>query len=262
MRSARQNRCRCFWRNVRTNPIPYVSEISDECRDRDYDGYVLENRYISVKLLPELGGKIHSAYDKTADYDFIYHNKVIKPAMVGLAGPWVAGGIEFNWPQHHRPTTFMPVDSAVGKVGENDAVYMGEIDYFHKMKGMVAVSVDDEHSYFRADITVYNSTPTPHPFMWWANLAVQIHDSYKIVFPPDVEYVNDHDRRAVLEWPIARGVYQTARPFDYGEGTDIHTFSAVKVPSSFMISRGQSDSDFVCGYDTERDCGVPRSADC
>ncbi len=236
----------------RVYPIPYVSEISDECRDRDYDGYVLENKYIRVQLLPELGGKIHSAYDKTSDYDFIYNNKVIKPAMVGLAGPWVAGGIEFNWPQHHRPTTFMPVDSAA----KDNAVYMGEIDYFHKMKGMVAVSVDDEHSFFRADITVYNSTPTSHPFMWWANLAVEINDDYKIVFPPDVEYVNDHDRRAVLEWPVARGVYHTARPFNYGEGTDIHTFSAVKVPSSFMISRGQSDYDFVCGYNTERDCGV------
>lgn len=237
----------------RVYPIPYVSEISDECRDRDYIGYVLENQYIRVQLLPELGGKIHSAYDKTSDYDFIYNNKVIKPAMVGLAGPWVAGGIEFNWPQHHRPTTFMPVDSAVGK---NGAVYMGEIDYFHKMKGMVAVSVDDKHSFFRADVTVYNNTPTPHPFMWWANLAVEINDAYKIVFPPDVEYVNDHDRRAVLDWPVAKGVYHTARPFNYGEGTDIHTFSAVKVPSSFMISRGQSDYDFVCGYDTERDCGV------
>ena len=76
----------------RVYPIPYVSEISDECRDRDYDGYVLENKYIRVQLLPELGGKIHSAYDKTSDYDFIYNNKVIKPAMVGLAGPWVAAG--------------------------------------------------------------------------------------------------------------------------------------------------------------------------
>ncbi len=240
----------------RVYPIPYTSRISDECRDRDYDGYVLENRYLSVTLLPELGGKIHSAYDKTADYDFIYNNKVIKPAMVGLAGPWVAGGIEFNWPQHHRPTTFLPVDHAVGQSGERDAVFMGEIDYFHKMKGMVAISVDDTHSYFRADITVYNSTPTPHPFMWWANLAVEINDDYKIVFPPDVEYVNDHDRRAVLEWPTARGIYHTARPFDYGDGTDMHTFSAVKVPSSFMISRGQSDFDFVSGYDPRRDCGV------
>ena len=237
-------------------PIPYISRLSDKKEDRTYTCYVLENKYIRTELLPELGGKIHSAYDKTSDYDFIYHNKVIKPAMVGLAGPWISGGIEFNWPQHHRPTTFMPTDCATGISNGREAVFMGEIDYFHQMKGMAAVSVDDDHSYIQADITVYNGTATAHPFMWWANLAVEINADYKIVFPPDVEYVNDHDRRAVMNWPLAKGVYHTARPFNYGDGTDLHTFSAVKVPSSFMIARGQSDFDFVSGYDTEKDCGV------
>lgn len=237
-------------------PIPYTSGIFDKKVDKEYDGIILENDYIRVTLLPEIGGKIHSAYDKTSDYDFIYHNKVIKPAMVGLAGPWVSGGIEFNWPQHHRPTTFMPVDVSVGENGEEKFAYMGEVDYFHNMKGMVKVSVDDTHSYIKAEITVYNGTSQAHPFMWWANLAVEVNDNYRIVFPPDVEHVNDHDRRAVLEWPIAKGVYKTARPFDYGDGTDIHSFSAVKVPCSFLVSKGQSDAEFVSGYDAGRECGI------
>lgn len=242
-------------------PIPYVSEIADEKKDREYDGIVLENDYIHVVVLPELGGKIHSARDKDTGYDFIYNNKVIKPAMVGLAGPWVSGGIEFNWPQHHRPTTFMPLEVATEEKENEKTVYVGERDYFYRMKGMAALSVDDEHSYIKASVTVYNSTPEAHPFMWWANMAVEVNDDYKIVFPPDVEYVNDHDRRAVLEWPIAKGVYHTARPFDYGKGTDIHLNSAVRVPSSFMISRGQSEMDFVCGYDSGKNCGVVTVAD-
>ncbi len=237
-------------------PIPYVTNFSDERVDVEYDGITLENDYIRVELLPEIGGKINRAYDKTSDYDFIYYNKVIKPAMVGLAGPWVSGGIEFNWPQHHRPTTFMPVDVEIGEKGKEKFAYMGEIDYFHNMKGMVKVSVDDDHSYVKAEITVYNGTSEPHPFMWWANLAVEVNDDYNIVFPPDVECVNDHDRRAILEWPVAKGIYKTARPFDYGEGTDIHSFPAVKVPCSFLISKGQSDADFVSGYDMGRQCGV------
>lgn len=240
----------------RVYPIPYVSSLSDEKKDHDYDGYVLENEYIRAVLLPELGGKVHCALDKTNGYDFIYNNKVIKPAMVGLAGPWVAGGIEFNWPQHHRPTTFMPVEHAEGKSGGNKAVFMGEVDYFHQMKGTVAISIDENSSVLRAKITVYNQTPVAHPFMWWANLAVQIDDDYRVVFPPDVEYVNDHDRRAVLEWPVAKGVYHTARPYDYGKGTDIHVSGEIKVPSSFMISKGQTDMDFVCGYDNNKKSGV------
>ncbi|MBQ6122620.1 MAG: DUF5107 domain-containing protein, partial [Clostridia bacterium] len=46
-------------------------------------------------------GRIQRAYDKTNGYDFVYYNEVIKPALVGLTGPWISGGIEFNWPQHH-----------------------------------------------------------------------------------------------------------------------------------------------------------------
>ena len=240
----------------RIYPIPYVTSFSDDKTDCDYEGYVLENEYIKAVLLPELGGKIHCALDKTNGYDFVYNNKVIKPAMVGLAGPWVSGGIEFNWPQHHRPTTFMPVEHIEAASDGKKAVFMGEVDYFHQMKGNVAVSVDEGSSVLRAKITVYNGTPIAHPFMWWANLAVEIDDDYKVVFPPDVEYVNDHDRRAVLKWPVAEGVYHTARPYDYGKGTDIHTFSAIKVPSSFMISKGQSDMDFVCGYDVNKNGGV------
>ena len=240
----------------RLYPIPYVTNFSDEKVDVNYDMITLENDYIKVDLLPEIGGKINRAYDKTNDYDFIYYNKVIKPAMVGLAGPWVSGGIEFNWPQHHRPTTFMPTDVEIGENGKEKFAYMGEIDYFHNMKGMVKISVDDDHSYVKASVTVYNCTSEPHPFMWWANLAVEVNADYKVVFPPDVEHVNDHDRRAVLAWPEARGVYKTARPFDYGTGTDIHSYSAVKVPCSFLISKGESEAEFVSGYDAGRQCGV------
>ena len=91
-------------------PYPTIEKISQEKTDKVYKAVFLENQYIKVMILPELGGRIQRAYDKTNEYDFVYYNRVIKPALVGLLGPWISGGIEFNWPQHHRPTTFMPVD--------------------------------------------------------------------------------------------------------------------------------------------------------
>lgn len=238
-------------------PIPYTSVLGDERDDnREYDAIVLENDWVKVELLPEIGGKVHGAVDKTNGYEYVYTNKVIKPAMVGLAGPWVSGGIEFNFPQHHRPTTFMPAEWAIAGEGDDKRAVMGETDFFYGLKGMAELSLVPDTNCLRARVTVYNGTPVERPFMWWANLAVEVNDDYNIVFPPDVETVNDHDRRAVLEWPIASGTYHTARPFDYGRGTDIHRFNAVKVPSSFMISRGQSDEDFVAGYDTGKRAGI------
>lgn len=87
-------------------PYPVVEKISDKKADKKYHALFIENEYIKVMVLPELGGRIHMAYDKVKKRHFVYYNQVVKPALVGLTGPWISGGIEFNWPQHHRPSTF------------------------------------------------------------------------------------------------------------------------------------------------------------
>jgi len=241
----------------RLYPLPYSDSISDDKQNVEYDIITLENEYVKTQIAPQLGGKILRGLDKVGNYDFIYYNEVVKPALVGLAGPWISGGIEFNWPQHHRPTTFMPLEACIE---ENDdgskTVWTGEVDPFYRMKGMAGITVDEGRSYIKAKIKVYNRTDSKQIFMWWANLAVPVNESYRTIFPPDVEWVNDHDRRCVMSWPIAKGIYHTARPFNYGEGTDISRYDAVKVPSSFLVSQGQSDMDFVAGYDEGKNLGI------
>ena len=232
-------------------PLPYSDGITDVKQDVSYEMYTIENEYVMTQVLPAFGGKIQRGWDKIGKYDFIYHNEVVKPALVGIAGAWISGGIEFNWPQHHRPTTFLPLETVLEENADGSkTVWTGEIDPLYRMKGMAGVTVDPGRSYIKAKIRVYNRTNVPQQFMWWANLAVPVNNNYRTIFPPDVEWVNDHDRRAVLSWPMAKGVYHTARPFDYGNGTDLSRYESVKVPSSFLISQGQTDMDFVAGYDS------------
>lgn len=92
----------------RLYPLPYTDRLSNSAINKEYDAVTLENKYILITLLPELGGKIHGAVDKSNGYEFIYQNTVIKPALVGLAGPWVSGGVEFNWPQQPRSCRSKP----------------------------------------------------------------------------------------------------------------------------------------------------------
>ncbi|WP_368233548.1 DUF5107 domain-containing protein [Anaerotruncus rubiinfantis] len=246
----------------RLYPLPYSDGITDEKQDVSYEVYTLENEYVKTQVLPAIGGKILRGYDKTGDYDFIYHNEVIKPALVGLAGAWISGGIEFNFPQHHRPTTFMPLEATLEESPDGGAtVWTGEVEPFYRMRGAAGITLDPGRSYIKAKIRVYNRTDLPQIFMWWANLAVPVNENTRTIFPPDVEWVNDHDRRAVIEWPIAKGVYKTARPFDYGAGTDLSRYDSVKVPSSFLVSQGQSDMDFVAGYDSGIQKGIVTTAD-
>jgi hypothetical protein len=102
-------------------PLPVIDRIATEPAPRQWKAIHIENEYLRLMILPEIGGRVHIGYDKTTGYDFLYRQNVIKPALVGLAGPWISGGIEFNWPQHHRPATFMPVttdiENAAGRLG-------------------------------------------------------------------------------------------------------------------------------------------------
>ena len=117
-------------------PLPVTEKISDTKEDVTYHAVYLENEYLKLMILPELGGRIQRALDKTNNYDFVYYNHVIKPALVGLAGPWISGGIEFNWPQHHRPSTYAPVDYLLKENPDGSCtVHLSEIDKMYGTKG-------------------------------------------------------------------------------------------------------------------------------
>jgi hypothetical protein len=74
-------------------PYPVIEKILDEKSDKTYRAIFIENRYLKIMILPELGGRVQMAYDKIKKRHFVYYNQVIKPALVGLTGPWISGGI-------------------------------------------------------------------------------------------------------------------------------------------------------------------------
>ena len=189
-------------------PLPVTEKISHEKTDVAYRAIFLENEYLLVMILPELGGRIQRALDKTNGYDFVYYNHVIKPALVGLTGPWISGGIEFNWPQHHRPSTFLPINYSY-KIGSDGSgtVYLGETDRMYGTQELTRITLYPQKAYIEIQGQVYNPTDFPQTFLWWANPAVPVNDDTYSVFPPDVNAVMDHGKRAVSSFPIATGEY-------------------------------------------------------
>ena len=238
-------------------PIPMTDTFKNVKTDREYDAIRLENEFIRVTVLPQLGGRIYEGYDKKADYHFVYKNNVIKPALIGLCGAWISGGIEFNWPQHHRPTTFMPVDSWI-ETGEDgsETAWMGEYEPLFGMKGMVGVTIWPGKAYVTVKTRLYNPTNAMQTFHWWANLAVHANQDYQLQFPPDVDYITYHYKDAVSPFPVVRGEFARA---DFGEGTDITWFKNIPSPASFFILN--SDYNFMGGYDHGRKRGTVHVAD-
>ena len=238
-------------------PYPATQTISREKKDKKWNAVFLENRYIKVMVLPELGGRIQRAYDKTNGYDFVYYNQVIKPALVGLTGPWISGGIEFNWPQHHRPTTYMPVDVEIRENKDGSkSLLLGDVDRMYGTKVITSITLYPDKAYIEIGGQLYNRTPMAQTFLWWANPAVSVNDNTQSVFPPDVHSVYDHGKRAVSRFPIATGEYYK---HDYSEGVDISRYKNIPVPTSYMAEH--SDYDFVGGYDYGVGAGLLHVAD-
>ena len=233
-------------------PHPIIERVADTKSDVTYTAIFLENEFLEIMLLPELGGRVQMARDKTNDFHFVYHNRVIKPALVGLAGPWISGGIEFNWPQHHRPSTFQPLDYRIDENTDGSkTVWFSEIERMFRTKGMVGFTLYPGRACLELDVQLYNRTPFPQTFLWWANPAVHVNDDYQSVFPPDVKAVMDHGKRDVSSFPIATGTYYK---HDYSPGTDISRYKNIPVPTSYMADH--SDYDFLGSYDHGRRAGM------
>jgi tetratricopeptide (TPR) repeat protein len=275
-------------------PLPFVDRISEKKVDRAWEAVHLENEYVRLMILPELGGRIHVGLDKTNGYDFFYRQNVIKPALVGLAGPWISGGVEFNWPQHHRPSTFMRTDWEIETDEEGSVtVWCSEHEPMNRMKGMHGICLHPGRSVIELKVRLYNRTEFVQTFLWWANVAVKVHERYQSFFPPDVHYVADHAKRAMSRFPLCEGVYYGV---DYGgaagkmpiakcqlpndrwaDGTrkkfvppvvdgqrmyaanDLSWYANIPVPTSYMAMG--SREGFFGGYDHAAEAGIVHVAD-
>ena len=276
----------------RVYPLPFTDRIAEAPKPRAWEAVYIENEFIRVMILPELGGRIHRAQDKTNGFDFIYYQPVIKPALVGLAGPWASGGIEFNWPQHHRPSTFMPADVGVEEHASGAmTVWLSEHDPMARMKGMHGVRLHPGKSYIELVARAYNRTADVQTFLWWANVATRAHEQYQSFFPPDADYVADHAKRAISTFPLCHGSYygvdyaararrgvpadEAPRQFAPLNGklgararngsapptdrTTLSWYANIPVPTSYMCLG--SKEDFSGGYDHKAHAGLVHIAD-
>lgn len=233
-------------------PYPVIEKIADQPTQKSWHVIFIENQYIKVMIMPELGGRIQMAFDKVKQRHFVYFNQVIKPALVGLTGPWISGGIEFNWPQHHRPSTYLPTDFRLEEHADGSCtVWVNEVERMFRTKGMAGFTLYPDKAYIEIKAQLYNRTPFPQTFLWWANPAVAVNDDYQSVFPPDVNAVFDHGKRDVSSFPIATGVYYK---MDYSAGVDISRYKNIPVPTSYMAIK--SKYDFVGGYENDSQGGL------
>jgi tetratricopeptide (TPR) repeat protein len=258
----------------RVYPLPVIDAVATEPRSQAWKAIHIENEFLRLMVLPEIGGRIHVGVDKRTGYDFFYRQNVIKPALVGLAGPWISGGVEFNWPQHHRPSTFMPVETAIERGPDGSVtIWCSDHDPMGRMKGMHGICLRPGKAVVELRVRLYNRTQQTQTFLWWANMATRVHERYRSFFPQDVRFAADHAKRAVTEYPLSQSVYygidyaerankgvppeempSQFRPDGSYPPNDLGWYANIPVPTSYMIVGSQGD--FFGGYDDAADAGT------
>ena len=248
----------------RTSGDPYPNKVVLEAQrsvreKREYTVIRLENEFLEIAVLPELGGKIWYARDKRKGYDFFYRNNVVKPALIGVLGSWTSGGLEFNWPFHHRASTFMPVDYVLERGEDCVTVWLSEHDPIDRMKGMVGIRLRAGECVFETCVKLDNTSSVRRSFLWWENAAVPVNESYSIFFPEDVNYVRFHYKRSVTPYPIADNRFGAYNGILYDQPTDISQHKNTRQATSYFSA--ESQFDFFGGYDASKDAGVVHAAD-
>ncbi len=236
----------------RVYPYPMLDVLTDNRKDKTYNAVYLENEYVKICVLPEIGGRVFAALDKTNNYDFLYRQHVIKPALIGMLGAWISGGIEWCIPHHHRATTFMPVDYTLQENPDGSkTIWVGEIELRHRTKWIIGITVYPEKSYMEATIKIINRTPFVNSILCWANVAVHANEDYQVIFPPSTEYATYHSKNQFARWPIS---YERYSGVDYTKGVDLSWWKNHPSPISFFAWNYQDD--FFAGYDHGKQAGT------
>ncbi len=226
-------------------PYPAQSRLGDKLVEITYDLVYLENEYLKVSILPDFGGKLFSAIDKTNGHELFHRNSVIKPDLIGTLGAWISGGIEWCFPHHHRTTTLLPADYFIEEHQDGSAtVWVGETEKALRLRGVIGITLRPGRSFIEVDYRLNNTNTVTKNFLFWANVAVTANEDFRTFFPPSAEIAVHHSNRSFTHWPISREVYLGT---DYSSGVDLTWWKNHPDPVSFFIWQGKEG--FVGGYD-------------
>ncbi len=234
-------------------PYPLEDNITGDKENKTYRAVYIENEYLKVCILPEIGGRLFYATDKTNNYEIFYRQHVIKPAHIGMLGAWISGGIEFCVFHHHRATTNMPVDYRLQQNEDGSAtLWIGETELRHRMKWTFGITLHPGKSYIELDGRLINPTANPNSILYWANVATHVNDDYQVFFPPSTDFAVYHAKNSFSHWPVTHETYNGHD--HYKNGIDASWWKNHPKPISFFAHNIKEG--FLAGYDHGKEAGT------
>ena len=229
-------------------PYPIYDILTDDRVDRDYKYVTLGNEYTEIGVMPEIGGRIFHAIDRQTGYNFFYRQHVVRPALIGMIGSWISGGVEWNITHHHRASSTL---NAGYEITENPdgskTVWIGETELRQRLKWNIGLTMYPGKSYVEATFQMQNRTPMMQSFLYWANVSVHANKNYQVQFPPETVYGTTHSKTNYSDWPYAKKD-KDGNPVDDSWWVNFQNSN-----STFAVNY---TDDYLVGYDFGADAGT------
>lgn len=221
---------------------------------RVYQAVALENAYVKVIILPELGGRVYSWLDKTTNRAIAYSNPVIKPVEEwGYRGWWLAtGGIEWCLPtDEHGLNEYRPWRTA--RTGAS--VTVSDREDRTGLDVQVTLSLDSVHNYLTIQPRIANNTGSTQRFKFWLNAMLafannRVSNETRFIMPSGQATIHSTGdpglpAEGVLSWPVYNGR-------DISVVGNLNGWLGV-------FARPQAAADFAGAYDAASDMGIVRA---
>ncbi len=226
---------------------PYYMQdhLSRKLEDKTYKAIYLENEYLKITCLPELGGRLHSVYDKTTNREVFHKNNVIKPSMIGMRGAFISGGVEWNaGPQVHTVTILSPVDVISGNNPDGSAyLEISNLEKSLRTRWTVRVTLHPGKAYLDEEMRIYNPADAMNPYYFWNCTAFPQLPGTRFIYPMSLG--TDHFGVEFFNWPVNKGI-DLSWTKNYADAASIFAVNCTY--------------DFFGAYDVNLDRGVVQVA--
>jgi hypothetical protein len=138
---------------------------------RAYRAVIVENRFLELTFLPELGGRLYRAVNKATGQNMFYQNPVVKPSPFGQRGWWLGvGGLEWAVPtEEHGYLENLPWELSLSEQGGGMLTRVSTTEQQTGMRAAGEVLLPREQGAFDITMSVSNETAAAHPLQMWTN---------------------------------------------------------------------------------------------
>jgi tetratricopeptide (TPR) repeat protein len=234
-------------------PYTLQDEIASKARDKEFHTLILENRYLQVTIIPDLGGRVYSVYDKLSEREVFYKNSVVKFSPLAIRGAFFSGGVEFSFPVAHAPTT---ADSVNWDMHQNDdgsaSIIFGGREHISNLRWLIRLTLFPDRCALAQDVLLYNSSPIPGRFHYWTNASLEADDQTEFIYP--LRRARSYEYAGTASWPLARlDLIQQDPGLPGMEGVPMWPANRLQKPVNFRWQKNMLAQVSIFGRNVEWD---------